>query len=61
MPLTIHTTYPQIIKNATFKLFLLIYILMNTANNYTTIHLQLNWTNVLEVITLLIDLSSRVS
>ena len=29
-----------------FNLLLLIYILMNTVKNFTTIHLQLNYTNV---------------
>ena len=35
------------------KLLLLIYIVINTVKNFTTIHLQLSLTNVLEVIILL--------
>ena len=38
----IQDVYPEVIKNAKFSLLLLIYILMNTIKNYTTIHLQLN-------------------
>ena len=37
-------------KNARFNLFLLIYILMNTVINFTVIHLQLHYINVLEVV-----------
>ena len=32
-----------------FNILLLIYIIMNTVKNYTTIHLRLNWINVSEV------------
>ena len=34
-------------------LLLLIYILMNTVKNYPTIHLRLNWIDMLEVVILL--------
>ena len=50
MPLTIQNVYHFVIKNSKFSLLLLIYILMNTVKNYTAIHLQLNYINVLEVV-----------
>ena len=42
-----------IIKNARFNLLLLIYILMNTVKNFTTIHLRLNEIHVLEIVIVL--------
>ena len=39
-------------KNVKFNLPLLIYILMNTVKNFTTIHLRLSWIDVLEVVIL---------
>ena len=53
MHLAIQNVYPEVIKNVKFNLFLLIYIPMNTINNYSTIHLELNKIIVLEVTTLL--------
>ena len=50
MPLATQKVYYEVIKNMRFNLLLLNYILMNTAKNFTTIHLQLNKTNVLEVV-----------
>ena len=41
------------LSNQKFNLLLLIYILMNTVKNYTTIYLQLNQMDVLEVVTIL--------
>ena len=41
MPLTTQKVYYKVIKNMRFNLLLLNYILMNTAKNFTTIHLQL--------------------
>ena len=38
-------------KFMSFSLLLLIYILMNSVKSFTTIHLKLDWTNVLEVVT----------
>ena len=38
MLLVIQNIYPQVIKNVRFNLLLLIYILMDTFKNYTTIH-----------------------
>ena len=40
--LAIQYVYPQVIKNAKFNLILLIYMLINTMKNYTTIHSGLN-------------------
>ena len=53
MHLAIQNVYPEVIKNVKFNLFLLIYIPMNTIDNYSTIHLELNKIIVLEVTTLL--------
>ena len=53
MHLAIQNVYPEVIKNVKFNIFLLIYIPMNTINNYSTIHLELNKIIVLEVTTLL--------
>ena len=39
-------------QNVLFNLPLLIYILMNAVKNFTTIHLQLNWIVVFEVVIL---------
>ena len=52
---------PKVIKNARFNLPLLIYTLINTTKNYTTIHLRSNLANVLEyVILLMINLIEYV-
>ena len=40
--LAIQYVYPQVIKNAKLNLILLIYMLINTMKNYTTIHSGLN-------------------
>ena len=53
MHLAIQNVYPEVIKNVKFNIFLLIYIPMDTINNYSTIHLELNKIIVLEVTTLL--------
>ena len=50
MPLATQKVYYKVIKNMRFNLLLFNYILMNTAKNFTAIHLQLNKTNVLEVV-----------
>ena len=45
MILTIKNVYPQVIKNATISNIqptLIGYVLMNTVNNFNTIHLRLN-------------------
>ena len=47
------------IKNAKFSPPLLIYILTNTVEDFTIIHLQLNYINVLKVVKLN-DLSNKV-
>ena len=47
------------IKNAKFSPSLLIYILTNEVEDFTIIHLQLNYINVLEVVNLN-DLSNKV-
>ena len=39
-------------KNAWLNLLSLIYILMNTVSNFTTIHFRLNYIDVLEVVIL---------
>ena len=49
MDLIIQNAFRLVIRNERFNLLLLIYILMNTVKNLTTICLQLNYRNVLEV------------
>ena len=53
MLLIIQNLNPKVIKNARFKLPLLIYILINTVKNYFTIYLQLIYIDVSQVAILL--------
>ena len=53
MLLTIQNLNPKVIKNARFKLPLLIYILINTVKNYFTIYLRLIYIDVSQVAILL--------
>ena len=53
MLLIIQNLNPKVIKNARFKLPLLIYILINTVKNYFTIYLRLNYIDVSQVAILL--------
>ena len=52
MLITIQNAFLKVTKNARFNLPLLIYIPMNTVKNFTIIHLQLNWIDVLQVVIL---------
>ena len=54
MLLAIQNVHPQVMKNARFNLLLLIYILINTINNFTAIRLRLSEIDVLEVVILLL-------
>ena len=46
-----HTNvYGYVIKNVTLNLLLLVYILIDAIKNFINIHLQLNKTDVLEVL-----------
>ena len=51
----IKNVYCSAIKNVRFDLLLLICNLMNIAKNYTIIHLQLSYIDVLEVVILLLN------
>ena len=53
MLLIIQNMNPKVIKNARFKLPLLIYILINTVKNYFTIYLRLIYIDVSQVAILL--------
>ena len=53
MLLIIQNLNPKVIKNARFKLPLLIYILINTVKNYFTIYLRLIYIDVSQVAILL--------
>ena len=53
MLLTIQNLNPKVIKNARFKLPLLIYILINTVKNYFTIYLRLIYIDMSQVAILL--------
>ena len=41
MPLIMQNEYPKVTRNARLNLLLLIYILINTLNDYATIQLRL--------------------
>ena len=49
MDLIIQSVFCEVVKNARFNLPVLIYILINTASDFSTIHFRLNKTDVLEV------------
>ena len=51
--INIQNVYCYVIKNLRLNLLLLIHMLINTLKDYITIHLQLIWIDILEVLILL--------
>ena len=51
--INIQNVYCYVVKNLRLNLLLLIHMLINTLKDYITIHLQLIWIDILEVLILL--------
>ena len=51
--INIQNVYCYVVKNLRLNLLLLIHMLINTPKDYITIHLQLIWIDILEVLILL--------
>ena len=52
MNLIAQSAFREVITNSRFNLLILTYILVNTGKNFSTIHFQLNYIDVLEVVIL---------